>query len=70
VEAKDDTVDQTPLIFAASYDHIDTVQALVERWANINARDKFGWTALMLAAGSGNAAIVQFLIDSGGCQCD
>jgi ankyrin repeat protein len=37
----------------------------LDRGANVNARDSFGFTALMFAAKSGNAATVELLLTKG-----
>ena len=43
-----------------------TVQAAIDAGADLEARDKDGWTPLMLAAGGNESAeIVQLLIDAG-----
>jgi len=45
-------------------DH-ETVRALLHSGADVNARDRFGQTALMLAAHHGHAALVGLLIEHG-----
>lgn len=47
-----------------SGDH-ETVRALLQSGADVNARDRYGQTALMLAAHRGHAAIVDVLIEHG-----
>lgn len=39
------------------------VQDLLQRGIEVNARDRYGQTGLMLAAHAGHAAVVQLLID-------
>lgn len=43
----------------------ETVRALLQSGADVNARDRYGQTALMLAAHRGHAAIVEVLIEHG-----
>lgn len=40
-------------------------QNLVKRGANVNAKDRNGWTPLMSAAGRGNVALAKLLLDNG-----
>ncbi len=53
------------LILAAAHGHKDTVQALLERKADVNAADVTGWTPLHAAAYGGKPEIVQLLLDHG-----
>ena len=43
----------------------EVVRALLQSGAGVNARDRYGQTALMLAAHRGHAAIVELLIEHG-----
>ena len=43
----------------------EIVKLLIEKGAEINAKDKSGWTALMLAARGGYPEIVKMLIEKG-----
>jgi hypothetical protein len=52
---------RTALMRAARRDRAGTVQALVERGAEVQAKDAEGKTASMCAAGEGNTDIVQLL---------
>src|SRR5690349_8582358 len=45
--------------------NFDAVRTLISGGANINAKDRHGQTALMVASKNGYAAIVQLLADSG-----
>ena len=54
--------DETPLITAAENGHKAMVELLLERGADINAKDKRGMTALHLAAQHGFQAVVETLI--------
>ena len=47
-----------------SGDH-EAVRALLQSGANVNARDRYGQTALMLAAHKGHADVVTVLIEHG-----
>jgi ankyrin repeat protein len=58
-----DRRDNTPLIYAAAFGSVDAVRRLVERGADVNARNAFGATALVYAAG--NEAKVRVLLAHG-----
>jgi Ankyrin repeats (3 copies)/Ankyrin repeat len=53
----------TPLMIAAAEGHAETVSALVEAGANVNATNALGRTALTFASSYGLAAIVKVLLD-------
>ncbi len=55
----------TPLQYAASTGKVETAQMLIAKKALINAASPDGTTALMMAAHSGNEAMVQLLLDHG-----
>src|SRR3546814_4386030 len=55
----------TPLQYAASKGHLDTVKMLIANKAIVNAPGPDGTTALMMAAYGGNEAVVQYLLDAG-----
>ena len=59
-----DTTGLTPVIAAAGVNDVAVVKLLVEKGANINARATIGAavTALMGAAGNGNADLTRFLL--------
>lgn len=56
---------RTPLISAADKGRMEVVTFLVERGAEIDARDAAGLTAFHLAAAHGNEEIVAFLLSRG-----
>ena len=67
-----DTVDQlndcqwTPLMRAGQKRYADMVELLLTTGADVNARDKGGYTPLMIAAGTeNNTEVLQLLLDSG-----
>ena len=63
--AKVNRLGWTPLQYAASKGHLDTVQMLVAHHAIIDAPSPDGTTALMMAAFSGSQPVVQYLLDQG-----
>ncbi len=52
-------------MLAAKYGHKDVVELLINRGANIMARDNNGWTALILSAKYGHKDVVELLINIG-----
>ena len=50
---------------AAAKGDISTVNNLLEHGANINAKDAYGYTALMTAAWAGRSEAMKFLLDKG-----
>ena len=50
---------------AARMGNTDAVQALIDAGANVDAKDEYGWTALMEAAARGHTATVQALLEGG-----
>jgi ankyrin repeat protein len=65
IEHKGGNLKWSPLIIAAQHGHIEVVTLLVERGANLDARDDNGWTALIRASFKGHLAVVKFLSDKG-----
>ncbi|KAJ4128287.1 hypothetical protein NW754_002279 [Fusarium falciforme] len=61
MEAKYKEYGQTPLSWAAEEGHEAAVRLLVDKGANIEAKDKFGRTPLSRAAGNGHEAVVKLL---------
>lgn len=55
----------TPLQYAASKGHLETVKMLVANKAIVNAPAPDGTTALMMAAYGGSEAVVRYLLDQG-----
>jgi hypothetical protein len=53
-------------MIAAARGHVDLVQALLDRGANIHARDNIGRSALSAAAMEGFVVVVSILISRGG----
>ena len=54
-----------PLILAAASGQIETVKALLDGGADVNAADVTGWTALHAGALKGDAGIVSILLERG-----
>jgi len=65
VNAKTSFGHATALLQAVSNEHIDCVQILLNKGANVNQGDKLGRTPLMDAAENGNKDILELLIKSG-----
>jgi len=53
------------IVLASAEGHLDTVQMLVARGADVNAADATGWTALHAATRNGHKEIVRFLLEHG-----
>lgn len=56
---------KSPLLVAASKGDINSVQNLIKNGADIEQKDKAGYTALFLAACDGQASTVEYLINKG-----
>jgi len=50
---------------ATKQSYLEEVRLLLEQGADINARDRYGQTALMNAAHTGQLALVRLLIEKG-----
>jgi ankyrin repeat protein len=53
------------LMIAAAQGHVDTVRALLDAGADVNAADVTGWTPLHAAAYNGDLQIVKLLLGHG-----
>merc|ERR1739838_1085719 len=65
VDIETDSNHDTALTLACAGGHEELVQLLLNRRANIEHRDKKGFTPLILAATAGHAKVVQTLLNSG-----
>ena len=57
--------DEPPLIRAIQLDHPEIAAALIDKGADVNARDAAGTPALMLAVQQGQPDLVKLLLDGG-----
>ncbi|MEW6542805.1 MAG: ankyrin repeat domain-containing protein [Nitrospirota bacterium] len=53
------------LTLAAAHGHLDTVRALLDKGADVNASDLTGWTPLHAAAYKGDPEVIQLLVEKG-----
>ena len=53
------------LIVAARRGYTKKIERLIQEGADIEAKDKYGWTALLLAASNGHIDVIEFLIEKG-----
>ena len=65
LEARDDEEGVTPLAYAAGFGHMEVLEFLVARGANVNARDPRGLSALHLTVYTGQTQALRFLLDKG-----
>ncbi|KAL8786436.1 MAG: hypothetical protein Q9195_008206 [Heterodermia aff. obscurata] len=65
IEERDDWLQRTPLQHAVDAGHLHIVQKLHRAGANINTMDKFGRTALHIAAMRHRLRIAGYLLDNG-----
>ncbi|MFH2064371.1 MAG: ankyrin repeat domain-containing protein [Pseudomonadota bacterium] len=63
VDARDQ-YGKTPLILASSWGHLDIMELLIEKGANVNV-ERQGWTPLISAAASGHVKGVKLLLSKG-----
>ena len=55
----------TPILWAASYGQLASIQTLHKHGANIHFKGSAGENALMLAASNGHLAVIKYLIQLG-----
>jgi len=65
VNARDSEFGSSPLHWAAGGGHVEIMEMLLAKGANIEAKDKDGMTPLHAAAAKGQAAAVKLLLDKG-----
>jgi ankyrin repeat protein len=62
---RDDEFGGTPLHWAAYRGHVNALEVLLNRGADVNLPNKDGRTALILAAGMGHESVVKVLLERG-----
>ena len=65
VNAKGQESNRTALMWASLRGHFDVVRLLLEKNADVNARDDNGETALLSASGKGGIDVVRLLLEKG-----
>jgi ankyrin repeat protein len=65
VNAKDEILGETALMWASSNGQKEVVEFLIEKGADVNAKTRFGNTALMYASEKGHKEVVELLIKKG-----
>uniref|UniRef100_A0A6I8RIE2 Ankyrin repeat domain-containing protein 17 n=1 Tax=Xenopus tropicalis TaxID=8364 RepID=A0A6I8RIE2_XENTR len=65
IDAQTESNHDTALTLACAGGHEELVQTLLEHGANIEHRDKKGFTPLILAATAGHVGVVEILLDNG-----
>ena len=55
--------EKTPLHYACEYGHLQIVEYLISKGANVNAKDKYGNHVIHYASKLGHLPIVQYLIE-------
>ena len=55
----------TPLIYASRNGHINIAQLLLNNGADVNVKDSWGRTAMMVAKSKGHTEIVELLQQAG-----
>ncbi|OEJ15271.1 hypothetical protein BFL38_13275 [Brachyspira hampsonii] len=53
------------LLEASKNNDLETLKSLIEKGADVNAKDNDNWTALMLASDNGHLEVVKYLLDKG-----
>ena len=56
---------ETPLDRAAAKGNVDVVRLLIERGAEVDSRDRWGWTPLHNASRFGHLEVSRVLVDHG-----
>ncbi len=62
---KQNSFDQTPLMFSCLNGHLEATKVLVEAGSPINERHRYGFTPLMYAAVAGHLEVVEYLVAQG-----
>jgi len=60
----------TQLLEASRDGHTQTVELLLEKGANVNVKNKYGYTALMYASMYGHTETAELLLEKGGYSSD
>lgn len=57
-----------PLHYAADYGQADVLRYLIDKGADVNAKDKYGISALLAAIWEGHTACVKLMVEKGACK--
>ncbi|MBU0585888.1 ankyrin repeat domain-containing protein [Candidatus Micrarchaeota archaeon] len=65
VNATDGVLEWNALMYAANNGHLEVVRMLIDKGADIHAKNISRWNAIMHAANSGSAEIIALLLETG-----
>ena len=66
MNVEDDLYGDTPLLWAAGFGHKEVAELLIGKGADVNAKDRIGWSVLDYATRLGQPEIIDLLRKHGG----